>query len=334
MMRFDLNRSLPVPLGLQLRGKIKYGIACGELRAGERLPSVREMAVQVGLAPMTVANVYRELQDAELLEARAGSGTFVAQGSAPDARRRRGLRRLQSRIDTLLAEAEALGLDSTVLVALVNMRVAQSSQAGGLRLVFVGLFDVATEDYAATIRSRLPGYDSISAVTLDGLRTDPAACMNAVTADLILTVADRRGEVATLLGPEAPPVVAIRFLPAEHVRAKLAALDPFTRVAIVSLFPEWLAIMTSGVERFAPHVSQVAATVLDSQDLPEILADADVVVYATGAEAVLQVLPEGTAAIEYRHSPDPGDVESSVLRTLDTLRQKAAAPTVEEASCE
>jgi hypothetical protein len=118
------------------------------------------------------------------------------------------------------------------------------------------------------------------------------------------------------------------------MRARLAALDPFTRVAIVSLFPEWLSIMTSGVERFAPHASQIAAAVLDAANLAEILADADVAVYATGAEAVLPILPEGMAAIEYRHSPDPSDIETRVLRALGTLRQKTAAPAAEEAPCE
>lgn len=333
MTRFGLDRSLPVPLGIQLLGKIKYGIACGELRPGERLPSVREMAAQVGLAPMTVANVYRELQGAELIEARPGSGTFVAQGSAPDARRQRGLRRMQAQIDALLREAEALGLDAAALVALVNMRASQA-RAGGLRLVLVGLFEAATEDYAATIRARLPAQDSIAALTLDRLCRDPASRASAMAADLVLTLTDRRTAVASLLGPGSPPIVALRFLPAEHVRTRLASLDPFTRVAIVSLFPEWLAIMTAGVERFAPHVSQVAAAVLGAANLPEILTDAELVVYATGAEAVLQILAEGTAAIEYRHSPDPSDIETRVLRVLDTLRQRTAAPAAEEASCE
>ena len=109
-MRFELDRSLAVPLGVQLRGKIRYGIACGELRPGERLPSVRELAAQIGIAPMTVASVYRELQEAELLEARGGSGTFVASGSPEDQTRRSGLLRLRLRIDALLRDAARLGL--------------------------------------------------------------------------------------------------------------------------------------------------------------------------------------------------------------------------------
>ena len=329
--RFALDRSLPVPLGVQLRGKIKYGIACGELRPGERLPSVRDLAVQIGIAPMTVAAVYRELQEAELLEARGGSGTFVASSGAEDMTRRDGLRRLRQRVDALLHDAEALGLDAADILALVNMRLRAAPEAG-LRLVFVGVFEAASLDYAAAIQTRLPAADRIEAVTVERLRQEPALCLDAASADLVLTIADRRAEVAGLLGPKAPPLVTVRFLPAEQVRAALAGLDPFTRVAVVSLFPEWLAMMTAGVERFAPHVSQVAATVLDAPDLAERLAMADFVVFATGAEAVQARLPPGVATLEYRHAPDPGDIERNLQPILAAMRARTAAVT-EEIAC-
>jgi DNA-binding transcriptional regulator YhcF (GntR family) len=322
-MPVALDRSLPVPLGVQLRGRIKYGIVCGELRPGERLPSVRELAAQIGIAPMTVAAVYRDLQEAELLEARGGSGTFVASGGPEDMSRRSGLQRLQLRIDALLRDAVALGLDAADVLALLQRRL-QSPPPGGLRLVFAGVFEAATGDYAAAIQSRLPASDHVSAVTLAALRRDPALCLDAVAADLVLTIADQRAEVAALLGPEGPPLVTIRFLPAEHVRAALAALDPFTRVAVVSLFPEWVVMMMAGVERFAPHVAQVAATVLDAPDLAAVLAVADFVVYATGAEAVLERLGDGFPSLEYRHFPDPADVERGLLPMLDAMRGKTA----------
>jgi len=329
--RFALDRSLPVPLGVQLRGKIKYGIACRELRPGERLPSVRDLAVQIGIAPMTVAAVYRELQEAELLEARGGCGTFVASCGAENATRRDGLRRLRQRVDALLRDAKALGLDDADILALVNMRLRAAPETG-LCLVFVGVFEAASQAYAAAIQARLPAADRILAVTVERLRREPALCLEAASADLVLTIADRRAEVAGLLGPKAPPLVAVRFLPAEPVRAALAALDPFTRVAVVSLFPEWLAMMTAGVERFAPHVSQVAATMLDAPDLAERLATADFVVFATGAEAVLARLAPGVASLEYRHAPDPSDIERNLLPILATMRGGTAVM-AEEVAC-
>lgn len=331
---FVLDRSLPVPLSVQLRGKIKYGITCGELTAGDRLPSVREMAAQIGIAPMTVAAVYRELQMAELLEARPGSGTFVAPGQVPDAHRQRALQRLQSQIDALLRSAGALGLDAGAVMTLVNIRSERTPQAGALRLVLIGLFDAATADYAVAIQAQLPAGDSVSATTIDRLRTDPAAYLQACMADLVLTLADRRSEVAALLGPDAPPMTTVSFLPAEHVRARLAGLDPFRRVAVVSLFPDWLPIMAAGVQRFAPHVAQISAAVAGTREMHAILADVDVVVYATGAESVVRELPEDVAAVEYRHFPDPGDVERTLLPMIEQLRHRPGSLKTGEDLCE
>src|SRR3954452_19537486 len=85
-MNLRIDRELPVPLGTQLKGLIEYGIACGELAPGERLPSVRELATGLGLAPMTVSQVYKDLRTSGLIEGRAGSGTFVAAADPPPAR--------------------------------------------------------------------------------------------------------------------------------------------------------------------------------------------------------------------------------------------------------
>ncbi len=56
-MRFDLDRSLPIPVGVQLRGQIEYGVACGDIARGGQLPSVRELSSALGVAPATVSQV-------------------------------------------------------------------------------------------------------------------------------------------------------------------------------------------------------------------------------------------------------------------------------------
>ncbi|MFN8089248.1 MAG: GntR family transcriptional regulator [Mycobacterium sp.] len=62
----------------QLRTQIIDGVRDGRLTAGMRLPTVRELAGQLGLAVNTVARSYRELESAGIVETRGRSGTFVA----------------------------------------------------------------------------------------------------------------------------------------------------------------------------------------------------------------------------------------------------------------
>lgn len=107
-MPFNIDPDLPVPLGVQLRGVIEYGIVCGQLPAGLRLPPVRAMASQLNIAPMTVSQVYKELKDSGLLETKPGHGTFVS-ASIPD-QVRPAILDLQLRIDQLLHDATAAGL--------------------------------------------------------------------------------------------------------------------------------------------------------------------------------------------------------------------------------
>src|SRR5882757_6925559 len=72
------------PLFDQLRTQIIEGIRGGRLSPGTRLPTVRELAVQMNMAVNTVARAYRELEAAGMLETRGRFGTFVARADPAD----------------------------------------------------------------------------------------------------------------------------------------------------------------------------------------------------------------------------------------------------------
>lgn len=317
---FTLDRSLPVPIGVQLRGLVEYGIACGQLAPGQRLPSVRELAAELGIAPMTVSAVYRDLAAAQLIVSRPGAGTFVmdeAPDQSPDQSPAGALQKLDDLLDRALAEAARHGVGRDALIARLSARARRRLRP--LRLLFVGVFPEASRAYADAIARHLPPGDTITGETIGALSAGPAAIGVDAAADLVVTIANRRAEVAALL-PGGPPVVGISFLPSEATRTALASLDPRARVAVVSVFPEFLAIMKPGVQRHAPHVTSIAATPLDAPDLDATLAASDTVVFATGAERVLSRLPPGARAIEYRHVPDARDIERDVLPRLAALR--------------
>lgn len=123
----SLDRSLPVAPGVQLRGWVEYGIACGELLPGDRLPSIREMAARLGIAPMTVATVYRELQNADLIEAQPGFGTFVTRRALLNSDAQRGIRTLGNRSTAWLQDGAALGIGQATLLMMFNTRLAKAN---------------------------------------------------------------------------------------------------------------------------------------------------------------------------------------------------------------
>ena len=75
--------SLPEPPYEQLRAQVASRVASGELEAGTKLPTVRGLAAELGLAVHTVARAYRELEADGVVVTEGRRGTFVAASRAP-----------------------------------------------------------------------------------------------------------------------------------------------------------------------------------------------------------------------------------------------------------
>jgi len=77
MIKFILNPSGGTPFYRQIIDQIKFGIASGNLKTGEQLPTVRSLAVQLKVNLNTVAKAYKELEILSILDTQQGSGTFI-----------------------------------------------------------------------------------------------------------------------------------------------------------------------------------------------------------------------------------------------------------------
>ena len=82
-MIIQLNAASGVPLYLQIIEQVKHAIEIGAIRAGEQLPSVRQMAEELTVNPNTVAHAYKELEHEGVIELRHGSGAFISDSVSP-----------------------------------------------------------------------------------------------------------------------------------------------------------------------------------------------------------------------------------------------------------
>jgi GntR family transcriptional regulator len=73
------SRRSGVPVYRQLIDQVRGGIASGSLSAGDQLPTVRQVAVDLAINPNTVLRAYRELELGGLLETQQGTGTFITE---------------------------------------------------------------------------------------------------------------------------------------------------------------------------------------------------------------------------------------------------------------
>lgn len=117
--RFHLDPNSGVPVYRQIIDQVRGGVASSALRAGDQLPTVRQLAVDLQINPNTVVRAYRELELGGLLETQQGTGTFISEKkvAGADAERERQLRRI---VDDCVARAGAAGF--TVVDLLEELR--------------------------------------------------------------------------------------------------------------------------------------------------------------------------------------------------------------------
>ncbi|MDA3952043.1 MAG: GntR family transcriptional regulator [Bacteroidales bacterium] len=77
MINFKLDPKAGSPFYRQIIDQIKFGIAIGNLKIGEQLPTVRALAVELKVNLNTVAKAYKELEIQSVLETQQGTGTFI-----------------------------------------------------------------------------------------------------------------------------------------------------------------------------------------------------------------------------------------------------------------
>ena len=108
MIRFRLDPKSGVPFYRQIIDQIRYGIATGDLKTGEQLPTVRGLAVELKVNLNTITKAYKELEIQNVLETQQGTGTFIGSTKVEiPARERSG--KLESICEEFLGIAASYG---------------------------------------------------------------------------------------------------------------------------------------------------------------------------------------------------------------------------------
>jgi GntR family transcriptional regulator len=105
------------PIYAQLERGVRAAIATGRLKAGDQLPTVRQMAVELRVNANTVARVYAELERSGVIETKRGVGSFIAASPSRAHPPRDHERRVRAFVTRVLADAAAHGLSLDDVVA-------------------------------------------------------------------------------------------------------------------------------------------------------------------------------------------------------------------------
>jgi GntR family transcriptional regulator len=113
-----------VPIYVQLIEQIKHALEVGTLSPGDTLPSVRELASELSIAPNTIVKAYNELQRMGLIESRAGKGTVVL-GQIEETIRARQQEALVERLRAVVHDASKLEMSAEELQVHFEQAVQQ-----------------------------------------------------------------------------------------------------------------------------------------------------------------------------------------------------------------
>lgn len=105
------------PIYRQIKARVVAMVLDGELKPGDALPSVRQVAAEFQINPITVSRAYQELADEALVEKRRGLGMYVVEGARETLLRSERERFLQTEWPQVRARIERLGLRPEALLA-------------------------------------------------------------------------------------------------------------------------------------------------------------------------------------------------------------------------
>jgi len=123
---FSVDPHGGAPLYQQLTEQIKRAIAIGALSPGERLPTVKGLALDLKLNPNTVARVYRDLEREGVIATAPGRGSFVSQNGALGDARRVALEAAGRQIEGAIREARSLGITHDEVRTIADGAIARA----------------------------------------------------------------------------------------------------------------------------------------------------------------------------------------------------------------
>ena len=295
----QLDRDASTPIVEQLAEQLRFHLATGRFRTGERLPSTRAFGGQLGVSFHTVRKAYQQLEAEGLLEARQGSGyTVVERAPAPaEDRMERGAGVVQEAIQKLIG----LGLDEGEVEYLFQEQLAFLDDPGTRpKIVFAApyreLAEACAEQVSAAVQER------VEAVVLSDL---------AGHADTDLVVTPHASLQAAARAVPGAETVSVLVHPPSEALARIARLLPTATLGLVTRYGDAVGPTLTELRHLTGFSGPALALQSDAdrERLADFFAEVDLLLFTPQTHRKLRPLLDDVDHVALRPIVDPDSLD-------------------------
>lgn len=250
-MKLWITKNSEVSINEQLATQVRLGIAAGDLKPGEKLPSTRELARRFAIHANTVSAAYSQLTAEGLIEFRKGSGVFVAGTTVMGP---------QGNLDLLFARFVADASEAGSTIEEIDLAVERWRTARGRRKILVfepdtGLRSILVHELSIAVDSEIESCDAEALASCKitdvvvGLADEQTRISAIVRKDQGVVLLEPNSPPRSLLGSERPAedqLVAVvscwnQFLIFARVYLLAARIPPEALIVRQTSQPDWRA---------------------------------------------------------------------------------------------
>lgn len=320
-MSFPIVRKNGIPLYVQVKEALLREIKSGQWKAGDKLPTERELSEKLQVSRNTVSQAYHELEAEGVLSSIQGRGTFVCdRDDAVLIENRKEL--LLKFIDVAMEEGLQLGFSIDEFVELAEQRAEQKKEfLNNIQAVFIECNREQLDYFAKKLQ--FGSGVTITPLLLDEFRQNQGDYLSKVlSSDLVITTFFHYDEVRELV-QNGTQVLAIALDPQLETIVKIARIPQGKRIGLICRSDNFaskvmLALKNAGLD----NLNISTTTVSDPDELSRFVSARDVLIVSPGrkreAESLIHRRQE---IIEFVYKPDAASINLLRAALIDLRRQ-------------
>ena len=320
-MNFSIEKNSTVSIYQQLINQVTRKVQNGELPSGKKLPTVRELADQLGIARGTVKHAYEELERKGIITMTRGKGTFIREQARQESRAKV---RAMVAIERLLDEMESLSFSPQEIQMFFNLKMRERMERDdNVCIIFI---DCNPETLANIINqiSVLPNIEAHKLLLNNALK-EPFVIDD--FADLVITTSTHMNQLSSVVSnkeklvqvvtaPSSPTVAKMAMIGGKSVGI-LCASETYSHIILRSM--QNLELSCKNIETFLFGSAAHLDTFLRHKDVLIVPNDFLLFCSRTEGDLIRQADQLGKTVIRYNYQIDGGSF-LNVQEKIDSIR--------------